>query len=53
MVGMSGNSGERLRPVAARPRSLPALICGPVEAPENIAATSPAMVAVVASVPLL
>ena len=48
MVGSSGKAVERFAPEVARARSRPALICGAVEVPANIAATSPDMVAVVA-----
>src|SRR2546426_10291629 len=53
MVGTSGSRLERFGPVYASTRRRPALICGAVEVPDIIAATSPDTVAVVAGAPPL
>src|SRR5437667_12792006 len=53
MVGTSGSRLERFGPVYASTRRRPALICGAVEVPDIIAATSPDTVAAVAGVPPL
>src|SRR5207302_9290902 len=53
MVGTSGNRPERFGPVYASTRRRPALICGAVEVPDIIAATSPDTVALVAGAPPL
>src|SRR5206468_6214833 len=53
MVGTSGSRLERFGPVYASTRRRPALICGAVEVPDIIAATSPDTVAAVAGAPPL
>src|SRR5437016_2592829 len=53
MVGTSGSRLERFGPVYASTRRRPALICGAVEVPDIIAATSPDTVALVAGAPPL
>src|SRR5258708_23512319 len=53
IVGTSGNTRERCVPVKASARKRPALICGAVDVPDIITATSPATVAVVAGAPPL
>src|SRR2546427_13264726 len=53
MVGPSGSRLERFGPVYASTRRRPALICGAVEVPDIIAATSPDTVAAVAGAPPL
>ena len=41
MIGSSGSTGERLRPLTASALSLPDLIRGTTEPPPNIATVSP------------
>src|SRR5260370_34921796 len=53
MAGTWGSRPERFGPVYASARRRPALICGAVEVPDIITATSPATVAVVAGAPPL
>src|SRR2546426_5111219 len=53
MVATSASRLERFGPVYASTRRRPALICGAVEVPDIIAATSPDTVAAVAGAPPL
>ena len=52
-VGTSGITAERCLPVNASARRRPALICGALEVPDMVTATSPATVAVAAGEPPL